>query len=137
MLKITQKVFRLLLPVCLLSVLFFVSTGIPQAWADSAVANQNSVLIALTDSGEGIGQQVKGKADETLGKAQRNFSDDLDDQTEGGLKELQGKTEQAAGRAKVSLDRAGDKAENALDKAGNRTQEASEGFIERVKDIFD
>ncbi|WP_224412940.1 CsbD family protein [Oscillatoria salina] len=129
-----KKIFRFVLPICLICLLF-VGVGVPSASANPNMSGSQA-LIALENTFEGIGDKIQGKTNEAAGKAQRNFGT-TSNQVEGALREAKGKAQQAAGEAKINFDRTGDKIENSLDRAEDRAENTGENLVEKVKDFFD
>lgn len=100
--------------------------GLVFSWSDIAHASTEAGAAVKeraerkVDSqvGAGTTNQVKGKAQEELGRAQRQFGDEA----EGTARELRGKVQKNVGQAQEA-------AEDAAEDAG--------GLVEKVKDFFD
>ncbi len=89
---------------------------------DANAATIKPLHLAVT--AEGIGDKIEGKAQKDIGTVQRNVGK-ATGQAEGALNQAKGKAKQDIGTVKNKLDDAGDKAEN-----------ASENFVDSVKDFF-
>lgn len=100
------------------------------AWANLLFdVNINANAATLTDlhiaaTVQGVSDQVEGKVKEDIGTVQRNVGK-VTGQAQGALKQAQGKAQKDIGTVKNKLDDAGDKAED-----------ASESFVDTVKDFF-
>ncbi|MBW4647903.1 MAG: CsbD family protein [Kastovskya adunca ATA6-11-RM4] len=145
--KLTQSILRRFAALCFFAVLFFVSSGIPQALADSgAIANleKQNLLIARNPveeavdnlAGQGTTDQIQGQVDESTGRVQRELGK-VTGQTEGALRETKGQAQQSLGETRRAVDKASDKAEYQLEKAGEKTEDASENLIDKIKNFFD
>jgi len=73
-------------------------------------------------AGEGSMNQVKGKAQEGLGRVQR----ELGSETKGTAREMRGKAQQGVGRT-----------QKAADNTSNAVEEQTEGLVDKVRDFFD
>lgn len=89
---------------------------------DANAATVTDLHVAATV--QGVSDQVEGKAKEDIGTVQRNVGK-VTGQAQGALKQAQGKAQKDIGTVKNKLDDAGDKAED-----------ASESFVDTVKNFF-
>ncbi|ELS04247.1 hypothetical protein Xen7305DRAFT_00039750 [Xenococcus sp. PCC 7305] len=88
--------------------------------ANAATLENPSLIFAI----EGVSDQIEGKVQEDIGTVQRNLGK-VTGQAKGALKQAKGKAKQDIGTVKNELDNAADNAED-----------ASEGFINSVKNLF-
>lgn len=89
--------------------------------------NANAATVTdlhLAATVQGVSDRVEGKVKEDIGTVQRNVGK-VTGQAEGALKQAQGKAQKDIGTVK-----------NKLDNAGDRAEDASESFVDSVKDFF-
>lgn len=112
------------------------------AAAQAETINNLPFVVEVT----GIADKVEGKAEENIGTAQRNLGK-VTGQTEGMLKQAEGKVQQktgeVTGQAEGALKQARGKAKqnigeakNKLDNAGSDLEDASDSFLDSIKDFF-
>lgn len=89
---------------------------------DANAATLTDLHIAATV--QGVSDQVEGKAKEDIGTVERNVGK-VTGQAQGALKQAQGKAQKDIGTVK-----------NKLDDAGDRAEDASENFVDTVKNFF-
>lgn len=99
--------------------LVFSWSGVAQASTEAGAAVKARAERKVdSQAGAGTTNQIEGKAQEELGRAQRQFGDEA----EGTTRQLRGKVQKNVGQAQES-------AEGAAKDAG--------GLVEKVKDFFD
>jgi uncharacterized protein YjbJ (UPF0337 family) len=114
---------KLVLIVCTLVITVF-------AWAkpftlENNTANADTLhSLSFLVTAEGITDKIQGKAEEDIGTVQKNVGK-VTGQAEGTLKQIQGKAKQDIGETK-----------NRLDNAGDDLEDASESFVDSIKDFF-
>lgn len=119
---ISNAIKRAFLPCLLILVTCF---GLLFSWSDVAQASNEAGAVVKEraerefDSKAGAGSinQIEGKAQEELGRAQRQFGDE----TEGTAKQMRGKVQKNMGKAQSA-------AEDAAEEA--------DGLVDKVKDFF-
>jgi uncharacterized protein YjbJ (UPF0337 family) len=89
--------------------------------AHAVTIAKNPLVIAL---GEGTGDKVQGKLEETIGAAKQNLGK-ATGQTEGAAQQAKGKAQQNLGEAK-----------SRIDKAGNDLEKSSDNFVDAIKHFF-
>lgn len=101
--------------------------GAAPAYADrdaAEIAGDRAKQEVDRMAGSGTMDQIEGKAQEDLGKVQRQFGD-TSNQVEGALRESKGRAQQGIGNVKSAADDAADDAED-----------FGQGLIDSVKDFF-
>jgi uncharacterized protein YjbJ (UPF0337 family) len=124
---IFNAVKRVILPCCLVLLVCF---GSVMAWSSPAQASKEAGAVVkeraernLDDTaGAGTTNRIKGKTQEELGRAQRQFGDEA----EGTARQVRGKVQKNVGEAQSA---AQDAAEDAAESADN--------LVDKVKDFFD
>ncbi len=104
-------------------------------------------------AGSGTTNQIKGKAQEDLGRVQREV-DKATSQVEGAAKQLQGKAQKDIGRTQAAAEEAADAVEGAAkqlqgkaqkdigrtqaaaEEAADAVEDSTEGFVDSIKDFF-
>lgn len=124
---ISAQLKRVLIPCVLVAV---ACCSLLFGWSDHANAANKAAAVVQDRAeqefdrvaGEGSVNQIKGKAQEGLGRVQR----ELDDDVEGTARELRGKAQKNFGRT-----------QQAADEAANAAEDQAQGLVDKVKDIFD
>lgn len=127
--NVRRKLIAIVSVLAIFSVVFASAFTIRTASVNAETIDLPAIVALENVSTEGIGDKVQGTIDRGVGKAQRNFGDATDrpgDTAKGALKEVKGTAKQKMGEAKAQADMAGDKAEN-----------ASESFVDSIKDFFE
>jgi len=122
-----QRLKKVIIPITLV---FVACSGLLLGWSGTAQAYDKAGDIVENRAerefdrvaGEGSMNQVKGKAQEGLGRVQR----ELGNEAEGTARQMRGKAQQGVGRA-----------QKAADKASNAAEDQAEGLVDKVKDFFD
>ena len=121
--------------VCLASLLLFSSLAIVNAQPAAAGNKAADVMQNRAEqeldrvAGAGTSEQIKGRAEADLGRVQRQVGQMTDDTTgrlEGAAKQVQGRATKDIGRT-----------QSAAEDAANQVENATEGFVDSVKDFFD
>jgi len=122
-----QRLKKVIIPFTLV---FVACSGVLFGWSNPAHAYDKAGDIVENRAerefdrvaGEGSMNQVKGKAQEGLGRVQR----ELGSETKGTAREMRGKAQQGVGRT-----------QKAADNTSNAVEEQTEGLVDKVKDFFD
>lgn len=123
-----RKLVAIVSAITIFSIVFTSAFTVKTARVSAENLNLPAIVALENVSGEGVGDKVEGAFDKGVGTVQKNFGEAADrpgDVVEGSLKQSKGEAKQSMGEAKAQADMAQDKAEN-----------ASEGFVDSIKDFF-
>ncbi|MEO0456355.1 MAG: CsbD family protein [Cyanobacteria bacterium P01_A01_bin.114] len=118
-----RTVFCVLIATCVL---------VGGAYPSAIAAPTDSTDIALSRAaneldrvaGEGTSDMIQGKAQKDLGTVKRNVGE-VTGQVEGAAEQVKGRAQQDLGRTK-----------GAIEDAGDDVEEATDSFVDSVKDLF-